>query len=119
MGKIGGNINAIIQIQAVTKNKIGEDETKWVDAIPSFKGWLDLSDEDSGKVYGTKLQESTHMFLCDYFPLVTQGEKPGIEITPENSRMIVEGRVYDVLLYDDPMGMHEHFEIYLKYRGGQ
>lgn len=119
MGRIGGNIDAVIQMQTVTKNRIGEDEPEWGDVLPHFKGWLDLSDEDSSKVYRTKLQESTHVFLCDYFPLVTQGDEPGKEITPENSRMIVNGKVYDVVLFDDPMGMHEHLEIYLKYRGGQ
>ena len=27
--------------------------------------------------------------------------------------------VYEILLIDDPMHMHEHLEIYLKYIGGQ
>lgn len=120
MGKIGGNISAVIQTQTITQNDIGEDVSTWVDALPPFVGWLDLSSGDSDKVnYNTKIQESTHMFLCDYFPLVaTQGEEPGKEITPENSRMIVNGKVYEVKLYDNPMEMNLQLEIYLKYVGG-
>lgn len=120
MGKIGGNSNAIIQIQTITQNEIGEDVPSWVDALPPFVGWLDLSGGDSDKVkYNTKIQESTHVFLCDYFPLIaTQGEEPGKEITSENSRMIVNGKVYEVKLYDNPMEMNLQLEIYLKYVGG-
>lgn len=119
MGKIGGNISAVIQTQTITQNDIGEDVSTWVDALPPFVGWLDLSGGDSDKVnYNTKIQESTHVFVCDYFPLVTQGEEPGKEITPENSRMIVNGKVYEVKLYDNPMELNSQLEIYLKYVGG-
>lgn len=118
---IGGNASAIIQIMTVTQNEIGEDITKWVDASTSLMGWLDLSGGDSGSGnYNAKIQESTHIFLCDYTPLIYKEEgKPDIEITPENSRMIIDGKVYEVKIYDDPMGMHEHLEIFLKYIGGQ
>jgi len=40
-------------------------------------------------------------------------------VKAENSRMIVNGGVYDVKLIDDPMGLHKQLEIYLKYTGGQ
>ena len=33
--------------------------------------------------------------------------------------MLINGEVYEVLLYDDPVQLHEHLEIYLKYVGGQ
>ncbi len=121
MSRIGGNISAIIQIRNISKNKIGEDIEQFINALPEFRGWLDLIEGDSKRTnYSAKLQESTHIFLCDYFELryMKKGE-PEMKITPENSRMIVNGEVYEVLLYDDPMGMHEHLEIYLKYTGGQ
>jgi len=114
---IGGNTEAVIQIRTVRTNEIGERVSAWADALPPFSGWLDLSVGDSERLkYNIKLQESTHIFLCDYFPLMSLDGK---EITPENSRMAVGGKTYDVMLYDDPMGMHDHLEIYLKYTGGQ
>ena len=33
--------------------------------------------------------------------------------------MIIDGYIYDVMLIDNPMNMNKHFEIYLKYVGGQ
>lgn len=117
---IGGNKSAVIQTAEVSKNKIGEPEKSYADAIP-LKGWLDLLDGDSKHTnYNSKMQESTHIFLCDYDELQYKAEgKPDKKITPENSRMIIDGDIYEVTLYDDPMGMHEHLEIYLKYTGGR
>ncbi len=121
MSNIGGNKPAAIQIKKVVQDKIGEHNTEYVDAIKDIMGFLDLSDGDAKHLsYNTKIQESTHIFLCDYRELKYQeAEKPEIKITPENSRMVVEGKIYEVMLYDDPMGMHEHLEIYLKYTGGR
>lgn len=42
-----------------------------------------------------------------------------VDVTSDNARMVVDGKVYEILLIDDPMHMHEHLEIYLKYIGGQ
>lgn len=119
--RIGGNCAALIQVLAtVRQNSIGEDEPEWENAY-SFKGWLDLVSGDSSSVnFDAKIQESTHIFLCDYFPLqYSVEEKPDAvnEITPENSRMVIEGNIYEVTVYDDPMNLHDHLEIYLKYIG--
>ncbi|MDE6975019.1 MAG: hypothetical protein K2P38_18315 [Lachnospiraceae bacterium] len=121
MGNIGGNRTAVIQVMDVARNKIGESETVHIDALQGITGWLDLSGGDSRHLdYNAKVQESTHIFLCDYLELEYKVEgRPDIKITPENSRMVIDGEVYEVMLYDDPMGMHEHFEIYLKYTGGR
>lgn len=114
--KIGGNVEAVIEMQTVTQNEIEEDVPGWQKALPSFYGWLDLASGDSNRInYNTKIQESTHVFVCDYFPLVAGNE----EITPENSRMMVNGKVYEVKLYDNPMEMNHQLEIYLKFVGGQ
>lgn len=120
MGGIGGNREAVIQIKRVVRDEIGAHGTEYVDVI-GLMGWLDLLDGDSKHLsYGTKLQESTHVFLCDYRRLKYQEDgRPEIDITPENSRMTVDGEIYEVMLYDDPMGMHEHLEIYLKHTGGR
>ena len=110
---IGGNTAAIIQIKTGTvKNEIGQTVTKWQDA-QEITGFLDLSGGDSKyTTYNAKVQESTHMFIADYKRLSDM-------IKAENSRMVVNGQVYDIMLIDDPMGMHEQLEIYLKYTGGQ
>lgn len=41
-----------------------------------------------------------------------------VDLTSENARMFVNGNLYQILLIDDPMGLHKHLEIYLKYVGG-
>lgn len=107
---IGGNTTAEMQISTTAKNEIGEAVQAWT-TVQSITGWLDLSTGDSQRTaYNAKIQESTHVFIADYVAL---------EIKPENSRAVINGGVYDVVLIDDPMGMHKQLEIYLKYTGGQ
>lgn len=112
MKRIGGNTKAIIQTGKTEKNSIGEGVKQWQD-VQTLTGWLDLSGGSSGyRAYSAKVQESTHLFICDYVPLA-EGVKA------ESSRMVINGKVYDVMLIDDPMEMHVQLEIYLKYTGGQ
>lgn len=114
MKGIGGNITAVIQTATTTKNAIGEQVKSWADA-QTLKGWLDLQAGDSKYInYNAKIQESTHVFIADYVPLAA-----GIQA--ENSRMTINGKVYDILLIDNPMemGSGSQLEIYLKYTGGQ
>lgn len=109
---IGGNIKASIQIMSTTENIIGESAASW-NTVQDITGWLDLMSGDSKyTTYNAKLQESTHVFVADYVPLDER-------IKAENSRLVVGGKVYDILLIDDPMELHEQLEIYLKYTGGQ
>lgn len=112
---IGGNTDATIQVKRQTGiNAIGERECEWLDVV-NFRGWLDLSGGDSKyTAYNAKIQESTHIFLCDYRAL-----DEDIAVTSENARMVIGGKVYDILLIDDPMGANEHLEIYLRFVGGQ
>lgn len=105
---IGGNTEAIVQIKLTDKNEIGETEETWLNH-DSLVGWLDLSNGDSSSTYNAKIQESTHLFICDY---------KSLSFTSENARFLIDGHVYEVKLIDDPMGMHQHLEIYLKYIGG-
>lgn len=109
---MGGNKEAMFQISTAAKNEIGEAVKSWAN-VQLIKGWLDLQSGDSKyTTYNAKLQESTHVFVADYMHLDSR-------ITAENSRMIIDGKVYDVLLIDDPMELHKQLEISLKYTGGQ
>lgn len=109
---INGNAEAMIQIRTTAKNEIGESVASWAD-VQLIVGWLDFQGEQSGYTnYKTKLQESTHVFVSDYYELDSR-------IKTENSRMVIDGKVYDIMLIDDPMEMHKQLEIFLKYAGGQ
>lgn len=112
MKGIGGNKTAQLQIKtSPTKNEIGENVNQWQIAH-QIVGWLDLMNGDSKYTnFNTKAQESTHIFVSDYVVL-------NDNVEAENSRMVIDGRNYDVMLIDDPMEMHKQLEIYLKYTGG-
>lgn len=135
---IDGNVSALLQIKnAETVNAIGERVPDWLDCT-SLRGWLDLSSGDSKHTnFNSKVQESTHIFLCDFNSLTnlstgwvwdpfsfidgvisTDEQKTVTKITSENARMVVKGLVYEILLIDNPMEMNQHLEIYLRYIGG-
>lgn len=114
MKGIGGNTQAEIQVSTTQKNAIGEQVQAWA-TVQTLKGWLDLSSGDSRyTTYDAKIQESTHVFVCDYVTLDSQ-------IKAESSRILIDGNRYDVMLIDNPMGMQHgsQLEIYLKFTGGQ
>ena len=115
MAKIGGNILAVIQTKntkkdgsgKVIKNKVGEAEISWADAF-THKGFLDLQSGDSDYAKRkTKMEESTHVFLCDFHAGI-------YALADRDTRMICKGVVYDVLLIDNPMELNEQLEIYLR-----
>jgi head-tail adaptor len=109
---IGGNIKGVFQVKTTTTNAIGEHVEAWVD-VQTLKGWLDLSGGEARyNAYQAKIQDSSHIFICDYVPLDSR-------ITDENSRMVINGKRYDVKLIDNPMELNAHLEIYLKFTGGQ
>lgn len=111
---IGGNSLATIEInQGTEKNAIGEYESSWIEVI-TVNGFLDLMSGDSKHIpFNAKIQESTHVFICDYHDL------KGLSITSENSRIVIDDQIYQVQLIDDPMNLHQHLEVLLKYVGGQ
>ena len=106
---IGGNTKAVLQQKnGFTDNDIGERIHQWTD-IQTLNGFLDLSNGDSKySTYDAKLQESTHMWICDYV---------SVDRNPTDKRLVVNGVAYDILLIDDPMELHQHLEIYLKFVG--
>ncbi len=109
---IGGNITLTLQKEnSAEKNEIGEDIVKQSNAL-NLWGFLDLSSGDSKHtVYSAKVQESTHVFICDFVDIG--------DITAENSKAICKGKEYEVLLIDNPMELNMQLEIYLKFVGGQ
>ena len=115
MANIGGSTTGTIQVSAAVKNAIGEAEKIWKDAF-SHSGWLDLQSGDSK--YSTnkaKIEESTHVFICDYHSGIYALTIPDSKTkTVPDCRMIIKGMVYDVLLIDNPMEMNEQLEIYLR-----
>lgn len=107
MANIGGNIQGTIQTCITTQNSIGESEKSWMDAFSSI-GWLGLqSGEQKYGTFHAKLEESTHVFLCDYHSGI-------YALADKDTRMIIKGFVYDVVLIDNPDEMDEQLEIYLR-----
>lgn len=118
---IGGNIKAVLQVSTTEKNEIGEKVPVWHDVM-ELHGWLDLQSGDSKyNTYNAKMQESTHIFICDYLPIPATLEVEGktIRVRAENTRMVTLSQRYDVMLIDNPMELNKQLEIYLKYTGGQ
>lgn len=112
MKHIGGNTNADLQEKTgAVKNEIGEKVPSWT-TVHQLKGFLDYSaGETKYSSYNSKIQESTHVFICDYVDIGA--------LSAERSRLIINGEMYDVILIDDPMNLHYQLEFYLRYTGGQ
>lgn len=112
MSEIDGNQIAVLQVKSENgTDVIGNPLIDWKE-VGSYPGWLDLvSGSSPVQSYNAKIAESSHYFLTDY-------SKNLADQDPEISRMLIDGKIYDVQWIDDPMGMHEHLEIYLKAVGG-
>lgn len=107
MANIGGNITGVIQTKTTEKNAIGESAHKWADAF-SFAGWLGmLSGEKKRTSFNAKVEESSHVFLCDFHPGI-------YSLADRDTRMIIKGVVYDVTHIDNPDEMDEQLEIFLR-----
>lgn len=119
---IGGNTTALLQIQAGhTRNESGARVPAWHNVV-ELQGFIDLQSGDSKYTsFNAKIQESTHVFVGDYVPIPATLEVDGqiVQVCAENARMVADSQLYDVKVIDDPMGLHKHLEIFLKYTGGQ
>ena len=106
---IGGNVIAVLQKKTSSKNAFGEKIETWND-VQLLKGFLDFTGGDGSYKSNFKgsVEETTHIFICDY-------DKVASEVKATQSRLVVNGSVYDVLMIDDPMNLHQHLEIMLKY----
>ena len=75
MKQIIGNVDAVIQEKAITRNKIGESVEAWT-TKETLKGYLDYqSGEAQTQVVNAKVEQSTHIFICDYQPLAYEEEQ--------------------------------------------
>lgn len=110
---IGGNIVANMQIKVVgEKNAIGQRDNTW-QTVENMVGFLDYISGDAMLVtFSAKVQESTHLFICDYKQTVAN-------LSAEESRAVINNKIYNILLIDNPMELNKHLELYLKYVGGQ
>ena len=104
---IGGNVIAVLQTKTTTKNAFGEKIEEWID-VQLLNGFLDFSAGDGSYKSNFKgaVEETTHLFICDYVDL---------NVKPTQCRLLIDDKVYDVLMIDDPMNLHKHLEIMLKY----
>ena len=110
---IGGNVNLSLQAKTTAKNAIGESVEDWA-TVQTLLGWLDYQTGDSPHTsFNSKIKQSTHFFISDYVEMDARVRDE------EQCRAVVDGKVYEVLIIDDPMGRHRQLEIYLKYTGGQ
>lgn len=108
MKKIGGNTNLILKVKSQTNNEIGEKETTWVD-YKTIHGFMDFMSETTDRIkFNSKIVESTHVFVCDYVDI----DKSELEL-----KAFHNNKEYDITFIDDPMGLHYHLEIFLKYIG--
>lgn len=104
MRKIGGNIVAEFQAMENIRNEIGEDVCSYV-TVAEHKGFLDLmSGNSTYNSYKTKMEEATHVFICDRFDI----ERNKI------TKLKIDESAYDVVYFDEPMELGYHFEIFLK-----
>lgn len=108
MENIGGNITAfVLKKTSDGHNEIGEATIIWEEAF-SHPGWLSLQSGDSKySNFNAKIEESTHVFLCDYHPGI-------YALADQDTRLIIKGKMYDVLLIDNPDERDEQLEIYLR-----
>lgn len=118
---MNGNTTALLQVKTTTKDKIGAAVTSWV-TVAELQGFLDYQSGDASiGSFKAKIQETTHLFICDFKPIpkeiVIEGKS--YKVNDESTRMVADSQEYNVLHIDDPMNLHKHLEIYLKYTGGQ
>ncbi len=116
MANIGGNITGVIQTKTTAGyNEIGEADIIWLNAFTDVLGWLGLQNGDSKRTnFNAKIEESTHVFLMDF-----DADIYALTDDDQDVRMIIKGKMYDVLLIDNPDEMDEQLEIYLRKIGGQ
>ncbi|KEH96848.1 head-tail adaptor protein [Clostridium botulinum C/D str. BKT12695] len=77
------------------------------DELFKMQGYLDLLTGDETNTNNAFIQESSHIIITNYRDDITT--KHWI-IDSKNNR-------YNIVLVDDPVSMHNHLEIYLKFIG--
>ncbi|AEB75898.1 phage head closure protein [Clostridium botulinum] len=80
-----------------------ENQTK----LFEIKGFLDLLTGDETNTNNAFIQESSHILITDYRE----------DIRNKNWMVDSNGNRYNIVLVDDPVSMHNHLELYLKFIG--
>lgn len=107
MISVGGNVTATIQKKTSSKSVIGETIVAYTE-LKTVTGFLDYSTGQSDTaIYNAELKDTTHMFICDYVALPEENQL----------RLLIGNKSYEIKLIDNPMGLNEHLEIYLRYVG--
>lgn len=111
---IGGNTELIIKTIDNSIDMFDENGKRIIEYTntASLFGWIDLISGDSKYDYKAKIEDSTHVFICDYVEGISN-------IDIEEAKAIINNQEYDIKYIDDPMELHQHIEIYLKKVGGQ
>lgn len=108
---IGGNVSVSFAREARLKDERGIAVRGETEIVATAVGFLDYQSGRSSHLdYQAKIADTTHLFVCDYDELVASLDESGLSLA-------VGRASYEVLLIDDPMGMHGHLEIYLRYTG--
>lgn len=108
---VGGNVPADVMRERKTKDAKGLYVSGEPERVMGLKGWLDYqAGQASHLAYQAKTDDTTHVFLCDYDEAYAGLKTDGLYLE-------VSGRKYEVLLIDDPMGLHEHLETLLRHVG--
>lgn len=101
-----------IQIKSSIENEIGEIANDWTTAHTVY-GVLGMQSGDSKYTnFNAKIEESTHIFVCDFNADV-------YALADTDVRCIIKNKMYDVLMIDNPDELNYHLEIYLRLVGGQ
>lgn len=102
---IGGNITANLLLKKTSTNEIGESISEWEEFF-SINGFLDFTGGEANYGKNAKIEESTHLFICDYFDISA--------INLNEVSLSINDRRYDIVFIDNPMNLNDHIEIFLK-----
>lgn len=108
---VGGSVTAEVVRAQKTKNAQGVFVLGDPEHLMDMLGWLDYqAGQASHLAYQAKVEDTTHVFISDYDAAYAALSEAGLSL-------VVEGKSYEVLLIDDPMGLHAHVETYLRHVG--
>ena len=108
---IGGNVTAKAVRSVRTVNGQGLAVEDGFKTVAEIGGWLDYQSGQKGHTaFQAPIEDTTHLFLSDY-------DADYAALSEDGLSLVIGGRRYEVLLIDDPMGLHQHLETFLKYVG--
>lgn len=101
-----GNLTLTLKTKTTTQNEYGEDNIEWTDMC-STTGFLDMLTYDKNSKMSAMIQNANYVFITDGYTVLSE--------TDANMLMAyINSIAYNVIYIDDPMNLHEFYEIYLK-----